>query len=40
MLTSHAATPTEAQAFAKAGKLTVRNVAPLGDDTKPGEATK
>jgi len=40
MLTSYAATPTQAQAFAKAGKLTVRNVAPLGDDTRSGEATK
>lgn len=31
-LATYAATPTKAQAFAKAGKLAARNVAPMGDD--------
>lgn len=40
MLTSYAATPTEAQAFAKAGKLAARNVAPIADDSTSGDTTK
>jgi hypothetical protein len=38
-LATYAATPTKAQAFAKAGKLAVRNVAPMGD-ADAGATTK
>lgn len=40
MLTSYAATPVQAQAFAKSGKLAPRDVAPLADDANSGETTK